>query len=59
MELENGISGQTRVECLTSKPDYLDRRDYFKKSKWEENKFIITNRLGVEVFSIEVGMEES
>lgn len=59
VELENGISGETRVEWLTGKPDYLDRRDYFKKSKWEENKFIITNRLGVEVFSIEVGMEES
>ncbi|MEN1990397.1 hypothetical protein [Paenibacillus hubeiensis] len=55
VEIENGISGQTRVEWLTSKPNYLDRRDYFKKSKWEENKFIITNRLGVEVFSIEVG----
>lgn len=59
VELENGISGQTRVEWLTGKPDYLDRRDYLKKSKWEENKFIITNRLGIEVFSIEVGMEES
>jgi len=54
VELENGISGQTRVEWLTSKSDYLDRRDYFKKSKWEENKFIITNKLGVEVVSIEV-----
>lgn len=59
VEIENGISGQTRVEWLTSKPDYLDLRDHFKKSKWEENRFIITDKLGVEVFSIEVGMEES
>jgi len=40
---------------LTNKPDYLDRRDYFKKSRWEENTFIIANRLGVEVASIDVG----
>ncbi|WP_145046558.1 hypothetical protein [Paenibacillus xylanexedens] len=57
VELENGLSGKTRVEWLTSKPDYLDRRDYFKKSKWEENKFIITNKLCIEVSSIESGKE--
>ena len=55
VEILCGNSTQTRVEWLTNKPDYLDRRDYFKKSRWEENTFIIANRLGVEVASIDVG----
>lgn len=59
VEIQCGSSAQTsRVEWLTNKPDYLDRRDYFKKSRWEENKFIITNKLGVEVVTIDVDTYE-
>lgn len=52
-EVKYDSSGKNMIKWLTNKPDYLDRRDYFKKSRWEENKFIITNKLGVEVALIE------
>lgn len=54
VEIHSGTSSQTRVEWLTSRPDYLDRRDYFKKSKWEDNKFVLTDRLGADIAAINV-----
>lgn len=54
VEIKYGSSDQTKIKWLGNKPDYLDRRDFLKKSKWEETKFIITNKLGVEVVLIDV-----
>lgn len=54
VEIKYGNSDQTKIKWLSDKPDYLDRRDYFKKSRWEENKFILTDKLGAEVALIDV-----
>ncbi|MBE5990890.1 MAG: hypothetical protein E7247_00675 [Paenibacillaceae bacterium] len=54
VQIKCGNSDQTKIQWLANIPDYLDRRDYFKKSRWEENKFIITNKLGAEVALVDV-----
>ena len=54
VEFINEESRNTRIEWLTDKTNYLDRRDYFKKAEWEGNRFIIRDKLGEEVISIDV-----
>jgi hypothetical protein len=54
VELKCDNSDQTKIKWLSDIPDYLDRRDYFKKSRWEDNKFIITDKLGTEVALIDI-----
>jgi hypothetical protein len=40
---------------LKERPDYLDRSDYFKRSFWQDNFFIIHCNLNKEVFRFDIG----
>lgn len=46
--------GEDYTTWITAVPDYLDRTDFFKKSKWEEDIFQIEDNLGVQTFSIKI-----
>lgn len=54
VEVKYGNSHMTKMKWLTDVPDYLDRTDFFKGSRWEENKFILSNNLGKDIAIIDV-----
>jgi len=58
-EINCRVTGQGKAVWLTNVPDYLDRRDCFKKSRWEGHRFIITDNLGAEVVLLDQDNEKN
>ncbi|MPQ31646.1 hypothetical protein E4V42_09360 [Clostridium estertheticum] len=45
VEIVSKDSKESYVEWITEKPSYLNRKDFFKKSIWQGEEFLIYNRL--------------
>lgn len=57
VEIEKKDSRRVCKEWLTDVPSYLVRTDYFKVAKWENEKFVLYNRLNQVTYSYEVIVE--